>query len=510
MNLLIRRYVIFLSLIFSPLSFSADYYWSNPFSPSPTFSTALDACKSSDGKIYSTPGSRLEYFNMTSVGTAANPKYNCYYNAYNSNGSLAYSNKYIGYTARSGTGCTLPTLYDPVTQSCFTPAASDGEWCSAPGNTTKTFIMSGGVCVAPTDATLANQCKAYSKSPDSGAAVVTTWKYPTNSSEDLRNPQKAANALGCEIQLLEDISCKTIPPQVDCSFINADGSCHTSEKTMKCRTKSVLTGNVAPDPFGTPAGSLCTGDECEITPPADLKESKPCTYVYDAEGRKSCTSWAFTGKEGAEQCGTVGTTFSCKNDLPKAVGKGLSIATEIEEETLGDGTKKTTKTDTAKQVSCVGQNACTTTTTTNKTVSIHGADGSLQSTTGTCTGALCAGGTSPDGDGDGLGDCTGTDCGDEEGAPIAGPATPELEEQDTYAETTQKFINRAKSSPLVSGISGISMPAGGTCSIGAAQTWFGSIDFSSFCQIAPQILAGLRYLFLAIWAWAAIRLFFTA
>jgi len=492
-----RYFILALSIFFCSFANSAEYAWkSTSGSPSGAFSSAVLACQAAIAHV------SQEYYGtvFTSVSAA-----NCQRWNQSHSGPVLSASVY-----RIGDNCPVNSVYNSQTGACDAPLLSDGEWCSAPGNTTKTFIMSGGVCVAPTDATLPNQCKAYSKSPDSGAAVVTTWKYPTNSSEDLRNPQKAANALGCEIQLLKDVDCKTYPPEINCEIKNPDGSCYTSEKTIKCKTNSVLTGNVAPDPFGTPAGSLCTGDECEITPPADLKESKPCTYVYDVNGIRSCTSWDFSGKEGAEQCGTVNGTFSCKNDLPKAVGKGLSIDTKIEEETQGDGTKKTTKTDTAKKVVCIGENACVTSTTTNKSVSIHGADGSLQSTTGTCTGALCADGTSPDGDGDGLGDCTGTDCGDEEGAPIAGPATPELEEQDTYAETTQKFINRAKASPLVSGISGISMPAGGTCNIGAAQTWFGSIDFSSFCQLAPQILAGLRYLFLAIWAWAAIRLFFTA
>lgn len=489
---LVMRYLLFVFVLFSAHAFSADYTWKNP-----------------SGYSYSSVSAGCTAF-KTNYGASS-------YTVVKTSDSVWTCTVNIGYSVymtltRQGESCPIGATYDSVKGECNIPPPTDGSWCEPPTSpgSGKTFIISGGVCVSPMDATLANQCKAYSKSPDSGAAVVTTWKYPTNSSEDLRNPQKAANALGCEIQLLKDIDCKTYPPEINCEIKNPDGSCYTSEKTIKCKTNSVLTGNVAPDPFGTPAGSLCTGDECEITPPADLKESKPCTYVYDVNGIRSCTSWDFSGKEGAEQCGTVNGTFSCKNDLPKAVGKGLSIATKIEEETLGDGTKKTTKTDTAKKVVCIGENSCVTSTTTNKTVSIHGADGSLQSTTGTCTGALCADGTSPDGDGDGLGDCTGTDCGDEEGAPIAGPATPELEEQDTYAETTQKFINRAKASPLVSGISGISMPAGGTCNIGAAQTWFGSIDFSSFCQLAPQILAGLRYLFLAIWAWAAIRLFFTA
>lgn len=419
-------------------------------------------------------------------------------------------NTYSYYAQRLGDSCSAGTTYNLVTGACDQPLVGDGEWCSAPGQTTtKTFIMSNGVCVAPTDAALKDQCKAYSKSPDSGASVVITWKYPAADSEELRNPQKAANAMGCEIQLLQDISCETRPPEIVKDVFNPDGSFVTLPKTFKCKTNSVLTGNVAPDPKGTPAGSLCEGDECTIEPPAELKEEKPCTYVYDAEGRKTCSSWAFTGKEGAEQCGTVGGVFSCKNDLPKATGKGLSIGTVIDEKPNPDGSKTTTKTDTAKQIVCLA-NACTTTTTINKTTSIHGADGSLQSTTGTCTGALCASGGKGDADGDGLGDCKGTDCGEEEGGSSAPPAMPELEKEDTYGETTSKFITRIKSAPLVAGISAIALPQGGSCSIGSAQTWFGSIDFSVFCQLAPQILASLRYLFIAIWAWAAIRLFFTA
>ncbi len=498
-----RFIIVAAALLFSSLSFSEDYYWRiTPFNSQSYYDERYDSPSAACDRYKNVGSTSNQYwYRVKSLKKVNESLWYCEVTQqWGGLGSVAVQNQTV---RRYGNSCPESSEYNPETGECVAPLAADGEWCSAPGNTTKTFIMSGGVCVAPTDATLANQCKAYSKSPDSGAAVVTSWKWPSNSSEDLRNPQKAANALGCEIQLLQDISCKTFPPSVD------PLTGYASEKTLKCKTNSVLTGNVAPDPNGTPAGSQCEGDECTIEPPAELKEQKPCTYVYDAEGRKTCSSWAFTGKEGAEQCGTVGGVFSCKNDLPKATGKGLSIGTVIDEKPNPDGSKTTTKTDTAKQTVCLA-NACTTTTTINKTTSIHGADGSLQSTTGTCTGALCASGGKGDADGDGLGDCKGTDCGEEEGGSSAPPAMPELEKEDTYGETTSKFITRIKSAPLVAGISAIGLPEGGSCSIGSAQTWFGSIDFSVFCQLAPQILASLRYLFIAIWAWAAIRLFFTA
>lgn len=497
------RYLSFLLLcFFSAFSYSSDYFWSWPSSAN--YSSLSAACNAW-GTSYSHPsGFKTRFFGITNKTPPLAPiSAYCQWEIYDPSDGRGLGYHAVWVTL-GGDSCTKPAVFNPSEGSCVLPLLSDGEWCSAPGQTTtKTFIMSNGACVAPTDAALKDQCKAYSKSPDSGAAVVTSWKWPANDSEELRNPQKAANKIGCEIQLLQDISCKTFPPSVD------PLTGYASEKTLKCKTNSVLTGNVAPDPKGTPAGSQCQGDECTIEPPAELKEQKPCTYVYDAEGRKTCSSWAFTGKEGAEQCGTVGGVFSCKNDLPKATGKGLSIGTVIDEKPNPDGSKTTTKTDTAKQTVCLA-NACTTTTTINKTTSIHGADGSLQSTTGTCTGALCASGGKGDADGDGLGDCKGTDCGEEEGGSSAPPAMPELEKEDTYGETTSKFITRIKSAPLVAGISAIALPQGGSCSIGSAQTWFGSIDFSVFCQLAPQILASLRYLFIAIWAWAAIRLFFTA
>lgn len=322
---------------------------------------------------------------------------------------------------RSGDSCRPDSVYNSTTGACDVPLASDGEWCSPPDSGgAKVFIMSNGVCVAPAEAALKDQCKAFAKDPLTSDSVVTVWRYPTNDNADLRNPQKVVNKLGCEVQLLEEISCRTSPATIFCNNPNDKSDCTSFEKTLKCRVKGVLNGKVAPDPLGTPAGSKCTGDECVIEPPVETKESKPCTYVYDAEGRKSCSTWNYKGKEGAEQCGTIGGVFSCKDDLPKAVGKGLSIGTVIDEETQADGSKKTTKTDTAKNVTCIGNNACTTTVTTNKTVSIHGADGSLKSNSSSCTGPQCPSSGSPDVDGDGFGDCEGTDCGKEEKGGAAG------------------------------------------------------------------------------------------
>ncbi|MCY1533962.1 hypothetical protein D9M68_693160 [compost metagenome] len=87
---------------------------------------------------------------------------------------------------------------------------------------------------------------------------------------------------------------------------------------------------------------------------------------------------------------------------------------------------------------------------------------------------------------------------------------PELEEVDELGDSASSYYARIRNAPIVQAVTSISVPTGGTCPTGVADTFLGAISFDSFCTLAPQVLAGLVWLFRAIWAWAAIRLFFTA
>ncbi|MCY1371034.1 hypothetical protein D9M69_581610 [compost metagenome] len=107
-------------------------------------------------------------------------------------------------------------------------------------------------------------------------------------------------------------------------------------------------------------------------------------------------------------------------------------------------------------------------------------------------------------------DCVTGNCEEEEGGEYATAGTPELEEAEEIGDSTSQYYARIKAAPIVQALTSISVPTGGTCPTGVAQTWIGPIDFAAFCQLAPEVLAGLVWLFRAIWAWAAIRLFFTA
>ncbi len=185
-----------------------------------------------------------------------------------------------------------------------------------------------------------------------------------------------------------------------------------------------------------------------------------------------------------------------------------TVTTEVEKTVNPDGSTKTTKTDTATRTQCTGMKDCKSGSTTSTTSTSTDAQGNVTGSTSTCKGSSCADkNTNPDGDGDGLGDCV-ENCSNGEGGVTT---MPELEDVDDYGTTFSKFYDRAMASPIASSLGGLSFATSGSCpNVSYHTELVGTIDSSSFCQLAPDLLSKLRYLFLACWAWAAIRLFMTA
>lgn len=491
------------------------YYWSVPNASFPGsssiqgvhYDTPSKAC-SAIVSAYNQPGgwyATSGHISMISVSS-----YRCNLELkYSGTGSTTTT--YIS-ISREGSQCPQGSTYNASTGVCDAPQLQDGEWCDLAGDGSKTGITSNGQCVSELDADLEDQCKAYSKT--NGQKTYKVWKYPTSNDADMRNPQKIQDKIGCEVQLLEDVSCKTYPTTVVAPSLLPDGSMsepYTQPKTAKCTTKGVLTGNISANPESNPADTKCDDqDECAIEPPATTSENQPCTYATDSEGRQSCVYWDYKGKEGAEQCGTVNGQFVCKGDLPQAVGNGIAIGTTVKTEPLEDGKTKVTKTDVAQKTVCIGSGACTTTTTTSKTTIVKNADGSTQSQTGTCTGPQCASSGNPDSNGDGLGDCTGDDCGTEESGEPGSLDAPDLDEVPGFGESMTTFMSSISDAPIMTSVSSISFPQGGTCPRGGAAVPWGTINFDIVCDMSPSILNPLYYVFLAMWAFAAIKLYFTA
>jgi hypothetical protein len=307
----------------------------------------------------------------------------------------------------------------------------------------------------------------------------------------------------------------------DCtSRVNTDGT-----GAYTCKVTGTFSGTHAPTGSNMPDGFCASGTCVDVPPippepaapaPTNTSSSDPCVYASNGSGGQSCTSTNNSSSEGTANCGTVNGVWGCQKSPPS--NNGISITTNVSTASNAQGGTTTTKTDTATSTKCTDIGSCTSGSTTSVTTTSTNATGATTSVTGTCTGAQCPSETgNPDGDGDGFGDCIGDSCGTDDftspggfGGPDTADAMPVLEEVPTYAETFATFKQRVSDAPLVAGLSNISVPSGGSCDIGSASLFGGSISFNHFCTIAPSILSGLTYLFLAIWAWAAIRLFFTA
>ncbi|WP_237562499.1 hypothetical protein, partial [Glutamicibacter soli] len=249
-----------------------------------------------------------------------------------------------------------------------------------------------------------------------------------------------------------------------------------------------------------------TGQNQNCTAPA--VNSGTTTYTCITES--NANEWANSNCAVGTVNGVQGLHCTQPDYVPESDNKKRED--KVTEVTNPDGSKTTTTTSTTTTKHCKA-GVCTTTTTTTTTTSGKDANGNPTGTTTTCKGDNCDNPTTPGKDESEEED-------EEEGdmpAPFApgekGDYLPQIGEGDeapTYSESLDNFTNRVSNAPIVRGLTSISVPSGGSCSMGSAQLFGGSVSFNDFCTMAPQVLAGLRYLFLAIWAWAAIRLFFTA
>ncbi len=351
---------------------------------------------------------------------------------------------------RAGSGCTLPSVLNPSTGSCEAPEPDE---CEAKKDQSTTFTKSG-------------------RAPDSYAIVLP---------QGLLGPNQSACFSSCVVSTA-DQKCK----------VNKAGQ-------YTCQGVAYYTGQ-----------KCTTGPEVDFTDspkepePETITKDKPCQYIEQADGTLRCDSEKSTEKEG-QHCGEVNGVKKCVDTKPTK--NGIDIKTEVKTETKPDGSTTTTKTDTATHTTCSGINSCTSTTTTTTTTTEKDANGKTNSISGTCTGAACPDkNTNPDGDGDGFGDCATGDCSESGGGPLG---SPELEEVSGFGESTDDFVNRVGASPIFTAIDGISLNGSGSCSMSSATTSIGKISADSFCDNSHW-LDPLYYIFLAIHALAAVRVFLSA
>jgi len=281
-----------------------------------------------------------------------------------------------------------------------------------------------------------------------------------------------------------------------CSASTVDQSCQTSSLgPWRCGGTAVFDGGNCGEGTESPETPSVTESAELEKPAAELTtENQPCNYITQPDGSQTCTSLSVEDRKG-QICGTFNGQVICPQIQPEY--DSTQIDTTVTTQDNGDGTTTTTKTDVATVTNCT-RTSCNTSTTTNTTINNGG------SISGTCTGAQCPTAGNPDGNGDGLGDCVGS-C---EGS--TGPLSLEgMGEGTSFADTLDGYYDRISGSPIASAVTGISMPSNGSCSFPTASTYLFEVDLNFICQNADW-LDPLRYVFLAIWAFAAVRVLMSA
>jgi hypothetical protein len=400
---------------------------------------------------------------------------------------------------------------------CYT--ATDGIRTFTGTNGTQqcvSLIAAKGIATTGSKGTHSSgQCYYY---PASGGSIAYTgtWSYTGTTLEST-----------CEVPVSDPCASKSgttstwqkVWPSADSATpiyeTTSNGGCGLTVSTLECGASA--SGEYSCWGTGTYTGTSLAEQEgggvadctqnCTAPEPLVTTNDQQCTA--NGSGGFTCTTSSSSSEFASSECtvGSVGgsTGYVCVQSdyVPES-----AAATKTDDTTVTqnpDGTTTTTVTSSTDNTYCSGS-GCTTTTTTNTGSTTTDAAGNVLGKTEDCTGPNCAGPT----------DETKEEEPEEFKAPSAytapdaSAAMPVLEQVPTYAETFSSFKNRVGNAPLVAGLSNITVPSGGSCDIGSANLFGGSISFNHFCTIAPSILSGLTYLFLAIWAWAAIRLFFTA
>lgn len=226
----------------------------------------------------------------------------------------------------------------------------------------------------------------------------------------------------------------------------------------------------------TGTGDQIDEDTNESTDPETIKEDVPCVYS-SVDGKQVCVSKKSEEKEG-QSCGTVNGVPTCISTVPEK--NGIDIRTEVTTETHADGSTTTTKKDTATATTCTGINNCTTKTATTTTTIKKDSGGNTTSTDSKCTGSACGSSFNPDSDGDGLGDCTGDDCGAGGGGEGQDWYTPT---GDTFGSVLAEFVGKVQQTPIASQTTSfLTFRASGSCPRWSVSVWVFDIDIDQLCN----------------------------
>ncbi|WP_131192455.1 hypothetical protein [Phytopseudomonas daroniae] len=357
---------------------------------------------------------------------------------------------------RSGDSCSDPlATFNPATGECEAPPEPEPDKCAEKAGQDTPVRREG------------TRGDGYLS-----VSVINGKNYPVHPDDGCRG--------GCQVTVQQ--TCILTP----------------SSDAYSCIGKGYYTGASCE---AAPANQLEESPDTEQRAPTETDTKEPCVYVQDAEGRSHCVSKETQEKEG-QNCGTYNGVSLC---VPKEASLDeKKVETEVKETTDADGGKTTVKKDVATETKCKGsKDNCTTTTTTTTTTTKSDGSGTETKTETVCSGANC-GSTGGGGGGGGSGS------GDGEGEEEGGGDLPGNDDVASFGESLQSFNARIAAAPVLSAVSSISMPSGGSCSMPSASVpLIGTVSFNQICQNA-DILDPLYHLMLAIWALGAVRIFLEA
>ncbi|MFT0623297.1 hypothetical protein ACMHYQ_11665 [Ectopseudomonas guguanensis] len=411
------------------------------------------------------------------------------------------------YVQKNGSVCDSNQTYNEQTGGCETPQDPNGEVCGPKDQHTglPKIKNSAGECVDFPFADKPSQCN-YAKNKVREVSV-----YAQFDSNGVPSGPPSIDVGGCVAVPIGPSPYRNCPqpaPRKSCF----NGVCiELGAAPAKCDVSVQFTGATGDGEFGFTGNPDDGVGPCDpdtgctpATPPIET-DRQPCTYVTDAEGRQSCTSFDYKGVPGeSSQCGQVNGVMQCIAKKPPT-SNGTQIDTKVETKSNSDGTTTTTKTDIRTDVICSGPNACQSVTTKTTNVTIKDGNGNTTSSDTKCEGAKCSSGIGKgDGTGTGDGDCI-VNCDDENGQVSA----PELGEVATYAESIQAFQAAIEGSPIMSAVSSIAVTGSGSCNMGSTNTAIGTISLDYICNNSNW-LDSLYFVFLAVWALAAVRVLLSA
>lgn len=367
-------------------------------------------------------------------------------------------------------------------------------WTTSSCDSGKTFNLTTGTCKFEDPL----NCAAKAGQP-------TKWKAEYDSLQAYdQNPIRCTTSTdGCAVDVCSS-------PSYTCQV-------EGKEDKFVCKGEGSFNGDPQAASTG-PGVSGCSGDDCKPNPPQESSSSQDCSTptttngvtTYRCVSESNVNEWSKANCSVGNVNGVQGLHCTSPDYVPEYDGK--TRTDDVSEQSNADGGKTTTTNTTDVRTHCKAGN-CTTSTTSSTTTTTTDGSGKVTGETSTCKGANCGSDGKP------------ADSNEEEeqeeespmpsgsldGPQIADvlPAIGEDGDQ-SITESTNSYYDRISNAPIVAAFTSLAVPTGGSCRIGSASLFGGSVSFNHFCEIAPEVLGGLRYLFLAIWAWAAIRLFGTA